>query len=558
MQHFITLILVLAFLPQEIMAQISPNHYLVNLTDKKNSVYSVDRPHEFLSQRAIQRRIRYKIALNENDLPVNHTYIDGLKSLGLKIHNISKWTNSVVVYSTDTLLLDTLHKKLPYVKSVGFQKIKKQPGTKNLAQKSAINAFGVKTVDSITSALYGQSFNQIKMHNGHLLHKEGFQGQGMHIAILDGGFYRVNDLPAFDDFRKNKQLLGTRDFVRDNLNVYNSSDHGMKVLSTMAGHIPGRLLGTAPKASYWLLRTEQTSSEYMIEEHNWLAAVEFADSAGVDIINSSLGYNVFDDKTSNHQYRDMDGNTALITIAADLAANKGMLVVTSAGNEGFGTWGYITAPADADSILTVGAVMNDGRLAYFSSKGPTSDSRMKPDVCALGLSPAVSGIDGRLSYASGTSYSSPIMAGLVACLWQAHPGLNNMEIIDILRRSSSQYNKPDTLYGFGVPDIYAAHIYLNTSGFIHNPSKGDMHIFPNPFKDAFNVEFYSKSIEIPFDLRMEMFDIQGKKMLDKFKPGLLNSFNVSHFGNLESISNGVYLFRLNANNFSMEKKLIKQ
>jgi subtilisin family serine protease len=464
MRYLISLLAIWTLLVCQIIAQISPNHYLVNLKDKKESKYSINKPEEFLSKRAIDRRIRYKIPIDEKDIPVNQKYIIELKALGLKIHNISRWTNSVVVYTEDTLLIESLPGKLSFVKSVGFQKISKNQNPKNLLQKSPVNQFGIQSIDSVIALKYGQSFNQIKMHNGHLMHQDGFQGQGMHVAILDGGFYKVNVLPAFDSLRTHKQILGVRDFVKDTVSIFNASDHGMKVLSTMAGNIPGQLIGTAPKAKYWLIRTEHTATEYMIEEFNWVVGAEFADSVGVDVINSSLGYNVFDDKINSHAYIDMDGNSAISSIGADIAASKGMLIVVSAGNEGADQWKYITSPADADSVLTVGGVMQDGRLAYFSSRGPTSDSRIKPDVCAIGLSPAVSGTSGNVSFSSGTSFSSPIMAGLVTILWQAHPELSNMEIIEIVRRCSSMYNKPDNSFGYGIPDIYAAHMYLKSTG----------------------------------------------------------------------------------------------
>ncbi len=558
MKNPILIIILFSFflLPNKLSSQISPDHYLVNLTDKKDSKYSVQQPDKFLSERAILRRTKYNIPYDEMDMPVNDTYINGLKSLGLKIVNVSKWTNSVTVYTKDSLLIDTLD-KLPYVKSVGFQKFGKSEQQKNLLQKTQLKQFGIQSVDSIVAIQYGQSFNQIKIHNGHLMHKEGFQGQGIQIAILDGGFYKVNELPAFDSIRLNNQILGTRDFVDGDNEVYDASDHGMKVLSTMAGNLPGQLLGTAPKAKYWLLRSEQTASEYLIEEHNWVVAAEFADSVGVDLINSSLGYTEFDDSSTNHSYNDLDGNTSLVSVGADIAAKKGILVVNSAGNEGFGAWKYIGCPADADSILTVGAVMNDGRLAYFSSVGPTYDSRIKPDVCAIGLSPVVSGNSGGISYSSGTSFSSPIMAGWVACLWQSHPELNNMEIIEIIRRSSSQYNAPDNSFGYGIPDIYAAHIYLKTSGLIDLQNKSWMNVFPNPFKDEFNIEFLSQSINIPYNMHIQLFDIQGKMVSSELLANRANNFRLENMSQLQNMKNGIYILRLTADNIKLEKKIMK-
>lgn len=537
-------------------AQISPKHYLINLTDKKHSNYSIDKPEEFLSERALNRRSKADISISENDLPVSKFYLDSLKAMGLKIINVSKWMNSVSVYSLDTLLIDTLD-RLSFVHSVGLDKVESNTLEIGFVKKPAVKKHANNEVDSTYFEKYGNSFKQIQVHNGHLMHNEGYFGQGMHIAVLDAGFYKVDELPAFERLRENNQILGVRDFVDGDRHVYDADNHGMKVLSTMAGFIPGKLLGTAPKASYWLLRSEQAASEYIIEEHNWIAAAEFADSVGADIINSSLGYSDFDDASTSHTYKDLDGNTTLITQAADIAASKGILVVTSAGNEGSSKWKYISAPADADSILTVGAIMEDGRRAFFSSYGPTADNRIKPDVCAIGLPSVVSGTTGNVSSSSGTSFSSPIMAGLVACLWQAHPELTNMDIIDIIKRSANQFQAPDTSLGFGVPDIYAAHLYLKTSGVIENPSKGSMRVFPNPFKNEFHVEFLSQQINIPYDMRIEMFDLNGLKMIDHFQPELKNNLKLTTINQVNGLNSGFYLLRLTADNIILQKKVIK-
>ena len=549
-----TIIVIIFF--KDGFAQISPNHYLVNLTDKKHSSYSIDKPGEFLSERALTRRTKAGIKIVENDLPVSKYYLDSLESLGLKIVNVSKWMNSVSVFTTDVNLIDTLE-RLSFVRSIGLEKNKSDIPVVNSNKKSPVKQYGLKKTDSTYIEKYGNSFKQIQIHNGHLMHNEGYFGQGIHIAILDAGFYKVDELPAFERLRSNNQILGVRDFVDGDNEVYDSDSHGMKVLSTMAGFIPGQLLGTAPKASYWLLRSEQAANEYIIEEHNWVAAAEFADSVGVDMINSSLGYSDFDDPTTSHTYADLDGNTTLITRAADVAASKGILVVTSAGNEGFSKWKYISAPADADSILSIGAVLPDGRRAYFSSFGPTSDQRIKPDICAIGLPSVVSGTNGLVSSSSGTSFSAPTMAGLIACLWQAHPELTNMQIIDIVKRSASQFSAPDSSLGYGIPDIYAAHIYLKSSGAIQKQLKGSINVFPNPFKNEFHVQFQSQKINIPYDMKIEMFDIQGRKMIDDFQPEVKNNFKITSYSQFNNLSSGLYLLRLTADNIVLQKKVMK-
>ncbi len=552
----ISLLILILLISKIGLAQISPGHYLVNFADKKNSKYSIAKPEKFLSQRSIARRTRYNIPIDEKDLPVNQTYIDSLKNLGFKIVNVSKWLNSVSVFSADSLLIKKVN-KFSFVKSSGFNMKKDLNKKKNLLVKSQLKQFGIQSIDSSLALQYGNSYTQIKLHNGQLMHQAGYQGQGVQIAILDGGFYKVNELPAFDSLRINHQILGTRDFVDGDLEVYDTETHGMMVLSTMAGNIPGQLLGTAPKASYWLLRSEQTESEYIIEEHNWVCAAEFADSVGVDMINSSLGYNNFDDNTTSHTYADMDGNTTMISRGADIAARKGILVVIAAGNEGSNSWHYISAPADADSVLTIGAIMRDGKRAYFSSYGPSSDKRIKPDVCALGLPAVVSGANGQVTYASGTSFSSPIMAGLVACLWQAHPQLNNMEIIDVIKRSSTQFSMPDSSLGYGIPDIYAAHIYLNTMGYNDQKVPGSINVFPNPFKNSINVEFLSKLISVPYDMNIELFDVQGKMVWNKEIHDLKNNLSMQSIEDFNSLRNGLYILRLTANDIVLNKKIIK-
>jgi len=539
-----------------VFAQISPNHYLINFTDKKNTPYSLDNPQQFLTQRAIERRTKYKISYDETDLPVNPDYIDSLKSLGLKIGNISKWFNSVSVYTTDTLLIDTLD-KISFVKSVGLNKKTIIRKKKELPTNMQVKFEQSLDFDTSGYDYYGTGFRQIEMLNAHYLHQAGYRGEGMLVAILDAGFYKVNELAAFDSIRQNNQIKAVYDFVDDDTTVYDAATHGMMVLSTIACNMPGEFVGTAPKADFLLLRTEQVSSEYIIEEHNWAVAAEYADSLGADIINTSLGYNTFDDTLQNHTYADMNGNTALISIAADMAAKKGILVVSSAGNEGFSQWQYITAPADADSVLTIGAVTEDENIAFFSSRGPTSDNRIKPDVCAQGMPAVVIGSNGEVIASSGTSFSAPIMTGAVTCLWQAHPNLNNMQIIDAIKKSADRYNHPDTIFGYGIPDFYTAHIYLNSVGEIDENTDNLLNVFPNPFKDVLNIAFYSKNIELPFNSKVEVFDTKGRKLMEATVDDIENNYSLTVLENTEKLDKGVYIIRLTANDIVLQTKVVK-
>ncbi|MEZ5083449.1 MAG: S8 family serine peptidase [Bacteroidales bacterium] len=450
--------------------QVAPDKYWVKFTDKNNSPFSIENPGAFLSQKAIDRRTNQGIEIVENDLPVNQTYITAVANTGATILNVSKWFNSVTVYTEDPSVITAIN-ALAFVSSV--QKISnssleqgkksKKPFFDNetINEKPVVNT--MKGTSSGQSFDYGSAYNQINMLNGIALHDLGFDGTGMTIAILDAGFTNTDILSAFDSLWLNNQILGYKDFANPlNPNIFSSHTHGTSVLSTMGANLPGEMVGTAPRANYWLLRSEDGGSEYIIEELNWASAAEFADSVGADIINSSLGYNVYDDPTQSHTWEDLDGNTAPVTIAADLAASKGILVVNSAGNEGNNSWQYVNTPADGDSVFSIGAVTGAGNYASFSSIGPTYDGRIRPNVVAQGSgSTIISAYSGDVVTGSGTSFSSPITAGMVACLWQAHPDKNNTEIMAAIEESGSLADNPTMLLGYGIPDYFAAHTLLS-------------------------------------------------------------------------------------------------
>ncbi|PLX01288.1 MAG: serine protease [Marinilabiliales bacterium] len=433
--------------------RVSPDHYCVYFKDKAHSQFKTDRPEEFLSERAIDKRNRFNIPVTQQDLPVSQAHTAKLESLGFKVVNVSKWLNCAIVYTTDEELLEELN-TLPFVNithSVNHKEKQKWVG------KSYEALLEKAPREKLRSAYkYGKGKNQIKMLNGDQLHARGFDGKGMSIAVIDNGFIRANEYPVFDNLWKNKQILGWKDFVDQDTNVFDKGAHGTSVLSIIGANDPKKFVGTAPKASFWLLRSEDKSSEYLIEEYNWVCAAEFADSVGVDVINSSLSYHQFDDTLQNYSFDDMNGNTAISTIGADIAASKGIIVVTGAGNEGHTAWEKIGAPADADSCLAIGACWRGGRSAFFSSKGRTADNRIKPDITAKGMFTFVQKPDGKYGKSLGTSLSCPVIAGMAACLWQANPELSNMEIIEIIKKSSDQYDKPDVKRGHGLPDFNKA------------------------------------------------------------------------------------------------------
>jgi len=322
--------------------------------------------------------------------------------------------------------------------------------------------------------------------------------------------------------------------------------------------MPDKFVGTAPKANFWLLRTEQGSSEYLIEEFNYVCGSEFADSVGVDIIHSSLGYNDFDNESTSYKYSDMDGNTAISTIGADISAAKGIIVVTSAGNEGSDPWKYISAPADGDSVLAIGAVNSSGKYAYFSSQGPSYDLRIKPDVVAQGLFATVQGTNGNISSSNGTSFSGPIVAGMVACLKQAHMDKSNMEIINAIKMSGSQYTTPDGKLGFGIPDFNFAHLYLSGISFDNLNNSNKLMIFPNPFNEGLNIEIYTASENLPSKFQINIFDILGKNIFTKEISETETNYSTFYFDQFSCLENGTYIIQVVANNESYNRLVVKE
>lgn len=401
-----------------------------------------------MSSRALARRAHQGLAVDSTDLPVCRVYIDRLKEQGGEYVSSSKWNNTVLMEVPDeSVALRFLDN--PFVRSV--KKVWVSPDS--IPARGAGRKELVKNQWKKQDDYYGMASEQIKIHNGDSLHLAGFKGQGMQIAVIDAGFFNVDAMKIFHK----TSILGTHDFVNPDSDIYGEHNHGMKVLSCMAANMPHVMVGTAPEASYWLLRSEDNDTEQPVEEDNWAAAIEFADSVGVDIVNTSLGYYSFDDPIDNYTYRELDGHTSLMAASASYAAKKGLLVVCSAGNSGMDTWKKITPPADAEDILTIGAIDNMGVNAPFSSIGNTADGRVKPDVMAMGVHSAVVGIDGGTSFVNGTSFASPTFCGLVACLWEACPWLTVRQLIEIVHEASDRNTYPDNIFGYGVTDIWKAY-----------------------------------------------------------------------------------------------------
>lgn len=442
--------------------------YIVQLKNKGNNPYSLSNPSAFLTQRAITRRTRYSIALDSADLPITPGYVDSIRLSGnVTILNISKWLNSVSIQTTDAAALNKIN-SFPFVQSVTgiaarMMNSNQQPSNKFIEEQNLNSDPQHKQTNIISGFFdYGSSYAQIHIHNGEFLHHIGLQGQGMMLGLLDAGFNNYLTVNAFDSVRLNGQIFGVYDFVAKDSSVNEDNAHGEEVFSTIAANMPGQFVGSAPKASFYLFRTEDASTEYPVEEHNWVCGAERVDSLGGDVISTSLGYTTFDAPLTalSHTYADMNGNTTMAAIGADLAAKKGILVAVAAENDGTGSWHYISTPADADSAMTVGAVNASGSVASFSSYGPSSDGQIKPDVASVGASAYVVRPDNTIIPNNGTSFATPNIAGLTTCLWQGFPEFSNMKIINALRQAGSKASAPDDRVGYGIPDVKKALLIL--------------------------------------------------------------------------------------------------
>ena len=435
--------------------------YIIKFRDKGSNSFSFSNPAAYLSQKAIDRRTRYSIAIDSSDLPVTARYLDSIRLSGtVTILNVSKWLNAVSIQTTDAAALAKI-RTFPFVQVVSGIALRTTSaisgGDKFEKEKEQLPVQLKETGVTADFFNYGQSFDQVHLHNGEFLHNIGLRGQNMVIGMLDAGFNNYVTVKAFDSVRANGQILGIYDFVARDSSVNEDNQHGMQCFSIIAANVPGQFIGTAPKANFYLFRTEDASSEYPVEEFNWVCGAERVDSVGGDVISSSLGYgDKMTDPAFNHSYTEMNGNTTMAAIGADLAAKKGILVVNAAGNEGTNTWKYIITPADGDSVMAVGAVTTKGAVVNFSSYGPSSDGQVKPDVASVGAGTIIQYPNNSIGGGNGTSFACPNMAGLTTCLWQGFPEFNNMKIINALRQSGSKASTPDDRIGYGIPDVRKA------------------------------------------------------------------------------------------------------
>ena len=518
--------------------------YIIRFRDKGSNPFSLSNPSQYLSERAIQRRTRQHIAIDSTDLPVTPRYIDSIRLAGnVTVLNRSKWLNQVCILTTDVAALAKIN-SFPFV-------ISSKPVMRlatNRTEQMANDKFKeeIVTLSSVQQAHnttdyynYGVSQAQIHIHEGEFLHNNGYRGEGMMLAIMDAGFKNYQTVTAFDSARNNNQIVETYDFVNNEVSVNEDDTHGMYCFSIIAANWPGQLVGSCPKAKYFLYRTEDVSSEYPIEEQNWAAAAERADSMGVDVFSTSLGYTTFSNPLFNYTYADMNGKVSIIARANAMAARKGILSIVSAGNDGNNAWHYIGTPADADSVVTVAAVNSMGLVASFSSYGPAADGRIKPTVASVGQGTFIAGLNNLPSSGNGTSFSCPNLAGLITCLWQAFPECTNMQIIEAVKKSSSIFATPNDRIGYGIPSFHKAYddLLLQRANAILGNSNW-IKVYPNPFRGNFTLLIRPK---YNGTATFTLYGIDGKKYMSREVSTVMGMPQFISFTMPQALAKGIYI-----------------
>ncbi len=514
----------------------------VYFKNKPSEKQFISAPLKMLTQRSLERRMRYNIPLDLKDVPLEASYVLQLKNTeGIKILARSKWLNALHVQGSQTAISSL--KDLDFVLNIQFANTSLNFSTKSTNSNKIMhqkNKFEISTDFN-----YGTTERQIKQLKGEILHEHNFTGEGMQIAVIDAGFPNVDKFSAFERIRANHQILGGYNFVNRTSNFYSGNSHGMSVLSTIAGSIENEFVGTAPDAEFYLFITEDVDNETPLEESLWVEAAEKADSLGVDVINTSLGYTTFDNPNYNHSYKDMDGKTTFISRGAEIAFSRGMVVVNSAGNEGSSDWHYISAPADTNSVLSVGAVFSFGTIAPFSSFGPTFDARVKPDVCAQGALVSVINSAGNISASNGTSFSSPVLTGVVACLWQAFPEKTNAEITQLIKESAHLFLTPTNQEGYGIPNFETIFNLLNVE--TYGEVLDSIQPFPNPVENELHFKFMTTSDKVAIVIYNLLGQVISTDIISKLHP-------VKDISYLEK---GVYLLQLSYHAQTHIIKIIK-
>ncbi|MFT3687302.1 MAG: S8 family serine peptidase [Phycisphaerales bacterium] len=513
----------------------------VYFNDKPNAGAELQTPLDFLTQRALDRRESQGIELTEEDVPIHQPYIDAVANAdGITIKAKSKWMNCLHVRGSvadiNALAL------LPFVNHVRFADFSLNSKRPMPAAITPVN----KQLDVQVNFNYGTSDNQIEMLNGHLLHQANYTGAGKIIAVLDSGFINVNSAAPFQRLFDNNLILGGYNYVSQNTNVYSLHNHGTMTLSCMGGFVDGQLVGTAPDAQYYLFVTEDVTQENPVEESYWVEAAEEADRLGADIISTSLGYYRFDNPNYGHNYDEFTGNEAFASQGANIAFSKGMIVVASAGNSGASAepLNHIGVPAEANNVLAVGAVRSDRVYATFSSIGPSFDGRIKPDVMAQGEAAVVANTSGTVQTGSGTSFSCPIMAGMIASFWQAVPELTNQQVLDFVKESADRFDSPSYQYGYGIPDF---HLAVTTALSVNNNEGKRFLVYPNPTNGNMFVSFPNNFLQA----KITLYNALGQSVFEKSIPNPDASIS------LEGLTSGCYLYKIETNSIVQSGKIIK-
>lgn len=517
------------------------HRYMVFFSDKDSVDFDIESPEAFLSDRAIARRTKMGIEITEEDLPVDDSYVQQVKGQGASVFFTTRWFNGVLTEMNDETA--TAVGNLDFVDSVVYvakdTKLSSSPGTYTVASEF-LELTAVNATTTTQNALIGVD----------AMHEDGYRGEGILIAVFDDGFKGVNQFQPFEHIFTGERLLATKDFVKNSGNVFQYDDHGSSVLSCIGQNYGDGYTGTAPNADFILCVTEDNSTEYRIEEYNWLFAAEFADSAGVDVINGSLGYFSFSDSDMDYEYSDMDGKTTVVSRAAQMASDRGIVVVVSAGNEGNGSWKYITTPADAEGALAVGSVTSQGTLSGFSSIGPAADGRIKPDVVAMGSYATIfymSGNNGYISTGNGTSFSSPQVAGLAAGLLQAYPDWTAEELISNMKETASLSSNPDNERGYGIPTYL-----LNNVEAIGEA--GELRVYPNPFHENV-ITIDLGELKVDNRLEIKVLNLNGQEVYSQ----KVNSNDVSERMEitLDNFRSGTYFLTLRSKKLNKTVKIVK-
>lgn len=516
----------------------------IYFTDKPMSQSYLDNPLTMLSQRALDRRTTQGIALNVQDTPIHQSYIDQITTAtGITVKAQSKWLNALHIRGSQTDIAALV--ALPFVDRIHYANHSLNSNGRPMPQTGQTTQRINKFQETQENYNYGSSSVQVQMLNANWLHQQDFTGAGKIIAVMDAGFPGVNTQAPFQRLRDNNLILGGYDFVNKVANPYTGYQHGTQVLSNMGGYAENELIGTAPNAQYYLFITEDTNSENPVEESNWVEALEMADSLGVDVVNTSLGYFTYENPAYSYVYNDLDGQTSFASRAADIAFSKGMICVTSAGNSGGGANPYISVPADAATTLTIGAVNNSEFKAGFSSIGPSFDGRIKPDLMAMGVGATVATQTGAIATNNGTSFAGPILAGAIASFWSAFPNKTNAEIVQLVKASADRFSNPNNDYGYGIPDFELAYnnALLSTSSF----SKKGVSLYPNPAQNQITITFTDaiSNAEIAF------YNNLGQLVLEK---SIENNETIA----LDNLNSGIYFYNITFDSVSETGKLIKK